>query len=99
MDRFAGRVKLQFFAAIVLLILIFLFANQGFRTMMQNRRGLKKLEAEITELKEQNALLQKQFALAKYDLPYLERVARKELGLIKPGEIEYRFVDKRENTR
>lgn len=92
--RQAGNVRFQVITAVVILILLFLFANQGFRKMVHNRQELKRIEAEITQLEQQKELLLKELALAKHDLPYLERVARKELGLIKPGEIEYRFIEK-----
>ena len=90
---YQGRVRFQVMVAVILLIFLFLFANQGFRKMMYNRRELKKLEAEIKKLKQQQTLLLKELALAKHDLPYLERIARKDLGLIQPGEIEYRFIE------
>lgn len=87
-----GHVRIKIIAAIVALIFLFLFANQGFRKMMHNRRELKRLKTEISTLQDQNIILKKELALAKHDLPYLERIARKELGLIQPGEIEYRFI-------
>jgi len=89
----SGRVRFQVTAAVIFLILLFLFANQGFKKMINNRQELKRLEAEIQKLQQQQELLIKELALAKHDLPYLERVARKELGLIQPGEIEYRFIE------
>lgn len=89
-----GRMRIQIVAAIIALVLLFLFANQGFRKMMHNRKELKRLEAEIEKLEEQNILFKKELALSKHDLPYLERIARRELGLIQPGEIEYRFIEK-----
>ena len=93
--RPSGKTRPQVIIAVLVLVFLFLFANQGFRKMMHNRRELKRLEAEIEQLQEQNRLLKKELALSKHDLPYLERIARRELGLIQPGEIEYRFIEKK----
>lgn len=62
--------------------------------MMRNRRELKRLEDEIVKLNNEKQLLLKERDLAQNSTSYLERTARKELGLIQPGEIEYRFIDK-----
>ena len=47
---------------------------------------LKDLTTKINSLKEERALL-------KNDVEYLEKVIRKELGLVKPGEMVYKFVE------
>lgn len=96
MSSHYGRVRIKVAVAIIILILLFLFANQGFRKMVNNRRELKRLEAQIEKLEIQQSLLIKELALSKHDLPYLERIARRELGLIQPGEIEYRFIEREE---
>jgi len=90
-----GSVRYRIIAAVIALILLFLFANQGFRKMMHNRRELKRLETEIGQLKEKNRLLKEELARSTHDLAYLERIARRDLGLIQPGEIEYRFIEEK----
>jgi cell division protein FtsB len=88
-----GWIRYRIVIAIIILVLLFLFANQGFRKMMRNRSELKRLEKKIEQLKAENTILKKELSLSKHDLAYLERIARKELGLIQPGEIEYRFIE------
>jgi len=39
-----------------------------------------------------NAKLRKRIVLLKEDLPYIETVARNELGMVKKGDVVYRFV-------
>ncbi len=46
---------------------------------------LAALDGKITKLTEERDLL-------KNDVAYLEKVIREELGLVKPGEIVYKFV-------
>ena len=52
-------------------------------------RQLKELDAKIKDLEEERHLL-------KNDMEYLEKVIRKELGLVKPGEIVYKLVPEEE---
>ena len=47
---------------------------------------IEKLEQKIHELHEERELL-------KNDVAYIEKVVRDELGLVKPGEVVYRFVE------
>ena len=48
-------------------------------------KELAELDIKITQLTEERDLL-------KNDVAYLEKVIRQELGLVKPGEIVYKFV-------
>lgn len=48
----------------------------------------RNLEAKLKDIKEERDLL-------KNDPGYLEKVIREELGLVKPGEIVYKFVEEK----
>lgn len=52
---------------------------------MEKRRELESLEARKRELEVEKARLEK-------DSAYLEQVARKDLGMAKPGEKVFRFM-------
>ncbi len=68
-----------------------LFGNAGFRSLTLNFLELRRLNREILALKrEQQDLEIRLEALRSSDGP-IERLARRELGYIKKGEIEYRF--------
>ncbi len=72
------------------LLLVF-FGNGGFRSLARNWLELRRLNAEIVSLeKEEKELDARLKALRSGDGP-VERLARRELGYIKKGEIEYRF--------
>ena len=77
--------------AVVFIVVLFLAGNQGFRTMVRRYWELHKLRGELELLKKENSLLQKEVYYLEGDTSYVERIARKELGLISPGEVEYRF--------
>lgn len=53
------------------------------------KRELEDLDAKIKALQEERHLL-------KNDMEYLEKVIRRELGLVKPGEIVYKLVPEEE---
>lgn len=72
------------------LLLVF-FGNGGFRSLTRNWLELRRLNREIVALKREEQELDVRLkALRSGDGP-IERLARRELGYIKKGEIEYRF--------
>lgn len=78
-------------AAFVAGLLLVFFGNGGFRSLTRNWLELRRLNKEIVELeREEKELDGRLKALRSGDGP-VERLARRELGYIKKGEIEYRF--------
>jgi cell division protein FtsB len=75
----------------LVVVLLFLFGNGGFRMMIRRYWEIYELQNQVVELKKENTLLKQQIYLLEEDSSYIERIARKELGLISAGEIEYRF--------
>jgi cell division protein FtsB len=74
--------------------LLFLLANPGSRRLFRRYWELYKLNGELQQQKKANNLLKRDIYLLENDPAYIERIARKELGLIAPGEVEYRFKKK-----
>ena len=83
---------------IIISVLVFIglgiLANVGITKILTRYREIKKVDHQINLQKAANERLKKEIHLAKTDISYIERLARKELGLIQPGEIEYRFIEK-----
>lgn len=86
-----GRRKI-FTWLIVFLVLIFLFANRGFRDLYRGYFYLKKLEKELTKLKKENQEHRRELYSLETDLSAIEKIARAKLNLVKPGETIYRFL-------
>ena len=64
----------------------------GFARYMEHRNEVKRLETEIKELEAERERLEKQMlALQEQDPEYIEKLAREELHLSKPGETIFRF--------
>jgi len=77
-------------------ILIFLFANKNFQTLLVLNREIVQLEQRIAGLEEANRNLKEELEAMKNDPEYIESLAREELGLIKPGETKYKFIESEE---
>lgn len=86
--KFSGRVIL---IVISVILVLFLFGNEGFRRMVRRYWEIHTLKTELANLKRENMLLEREVYFLERNESYIERIARKELGLIAPGEIEYRF--------
>lgn len=72
-------------------LLVVFFGNGGFRSLTRNWLELRRLNKEIISLeREEKDLDARLKSLRSGDGP-VERLARRELGYIKKGEIEYRF--------
>jgi cell division protein FtsB len=70
---------------------LFLVTRSDFRVLVLNALEIKRLQKEDKRLdSEYSSLNQEYDQLLKSD-DYLEKTARTELNMTKPGEIEYRF--------
>lgn len=63
----------------------------GYRRITIYTEELKALEERIRALEEDNSRLREEIEALKNDPLYIEKIARKELGLVRPGEIIYKF--------
>ncbi|MGA2091080.1 MAG: septum formation initiator family protein [Endomicrobiales bacterium] len=82
------------FYIVMVAVPLVLCANAGFRTMIRRYWEIHTLKDEIGHLKRENMYLKREVYYLGYDASYIERMARRELGLVAPGEVEYRFKKK-----
>jgi cell division protein FtsL len=80
-----GRGLLALF--VVLLFVHDIFGAHGYLSMRRTQDGIKKVKAEIEQLNEENAALEQAVKDLKTDPRAIEKIAREELILAKPGEI------------
>ena len=78
--------KLLCFAACVLAVNA-LIGERGLSETLRARRDFQAAVAELSRLQYENAALAETVRQLQQDAPTIEKVARAELGLIKPGEI------------
>ncbi|MDD5132549.1 MAG: septum formation initiator family protein [bacterium] len=81
--------KLFFWLVISLAILI-LFGNKNFWRLVKAYRERASLRQQLQKLEAENKELQKDIYLLEHNDQAIEKIAREELGMTKPGEIEYR---------
>ena len=80
---------LWLFGATFVILILFL---PSYTKMQDLRSRNQQYEKQIEELKKEKAMLLEEEHRLKTDPEYLEQVIRKEMGVIKKGEMIYRVV-------
>ncbi len=81
------------YLAVFVLVIGFLiaFGNRGLVDNYMMRERLAALKKANQEIVRENKGLKKTIILLRSELPYVEMVARNELGMVKKGDLVYRF--------
>jgi cell division protein FtsB len=90
------KFKLKYLA--ILALAAILLGNRGFRTLIKNYSEYRRLTAQKAAMERQHRDLELQLKEVG-EKPAIEQAARKELGLIKPDETEYRFPPPKESDK
>ena len=77
--------------ALLLLAVQDVFGAHGFLAMWRTQQEMKKLQGEVTRLTKENILLSGQITSLKTDPKTIERIAREEMGLARPGEMIFKM--------
>ena len=84
----------------LLLLVIFLFLFFGFFTffgdkgilhLLRLQREMARIKAQNVKIEEENQKLKEEVKRLQSEKRYIEEIARKELGMVKEGEILYQF--------
>lgn len=67
------------------------FGNRGLVDNYMMHAKLESLKKANHDIARENQELKKTIVLLRKKLPYIEMVARKELGMVKKGDLVYRF--------
>lgn len=73
------------------LILIALFGGHGVIRELQFRKAKQTLSAELSGIEAQNLGLRREIDALRNNGKYVETIARRDLGMVKPDEIIYQF--------
>lgn len=81
------------YLAVFVLVMGFLiaFGNRGLVDNYMMRERLAALKKANQDIARENRGLKKTIILLRSELPYVEMVARNELGMVKKGDFVYRF--------
>ena len=78
---------------IVFILLCSCFGERGLMNALSLKEELKGIEEYNQNLKEENDRLKDYIYFLKEDERFIEKIAREELGLVRPEELIYLFED------
>jgi cell division protein FtsB len=79
---------------LALLLLQDIFGTHGVLAMRRSQKEAATIQMEINQLNEENRRLQDRVKALKTDPAEIERIAREEMGLARPGEIIFKIPAK-----
>jgi len=92
----------------IVILVLFLFLIFGFFTFFGDKGiiHLLRLQKELVRIKdanvkieEENRKLREEVKRLQYEKRYIEEIARKELGMVKEGEVIYQFESPNEKNK
>jgi len=98
--------KKHLFLLLLCFVLIFgfftFFGDKGILHLIRLQKELTKIKEANMKMEEENKRLKEEVRRLQHEKRYIEEIARKELGLVKEGEIIYQFdlpTPKKENSK
>ncbi len=85
--------------ALIALVVGSFFGDRGFLRMVAQRERAESLRREIELLRTENSRLAVEIAALKSDPRAIERLAREELGLARPGETVFSIREEEPSSR
>ncbi len=70
-----------------------IWGDRGLLAMWRTQHDLQRMVRDIEVIEQENNRLGREAQRLQTDLGYIEKIAREELGLIRPGEIVLEFPD------
>ena len=76
---------------VLVMIVHDVFGTHGFLAMRRTQSEIKKVKADLEALSKENAVLEQEVKDLNSDPRLIEKIARDDLGLARPGEISIRI--------
>ena len=77
---------------LLLMALLITFGNRGFVDNYLMSKRLAQLKSQNIEITKENNELKNNIILLRSDIAYIEMIARNELGMVKKGDMVYRWA-------
>jgi len=74
------------------------FGPKGYLAMRRDQMEVRRLQAEIVKVNEENQRTAEQVKALKSDPKLIERIAREQMGMMRPGERIYRISPQEETN-
>jgi cell division protein FtsB len=98
-QSFWSRHALTFLGLALLLLAIHdVFGSHGLLAMRRTQSQIQDLRGEIDRLNQENSDLSKQVQALRTDPKAVERIAREEMGLARPGEMIFKLPEQPQET-
>jgi cell division protein FtsB len=68
------------------------FGDKGLLRIFELRKDKAKIEKRLIEIRSENENLKREVVALQSDRRYIERIARKDLGLVRSNEVIYQFT-------
>lgn len=78
---------------LMLMMGLTIWGKYGLLEVWSRQRDLVELAQDIDTIERQNAILSQEIQRLRNDMRYIEKIAREELGLVRPGELVIEFVE------
>jgi cell division protein FtsB len=78
---------------LMLMMGLTIWGKYGLLEVWSRQRDLVELAQDIDTIERQNAILSQEIQRLRDDMGYIEKIAREELGLVRPGELVIEFVE------
>src|SRR4030066_694741 len=85
------RFLLLILASFLILGILTFFGEKGILHLLRLQKEVARIKGKNMKLEEENQKLKEEVKRLQSDKRYIEEIARKELGMVKEGEIIYRF--------
>ena len=87
--------KKQILILVLLLFLVFgfftFFGDKGIIHLLSLQQEWSRIKEANAKIEEENRKLREEVKRLQYEKRYIEEIARKELGMVKEGEVIYQF--------
>jgi cell division protein FtsB/cell division protein DivIC len=85
------RLLLLILISLLILGILSFLGEKGIFNLLRLRKEVVRIREKNLQLEEENQKLKEEVKRLHNDKRYIEEIARKELGMVKEGEIIYRF--------
>ena len=85
------RLLLLLVAFFLILFVSAFFGSKGIFRLFRLKKELMRITEANVKIEEENQRLREEIRRLRYEKSYLEEIARKELGMVKAGEMIYEF--------
>jgi cell division protein FtsB len=78
---------------LVVMLALAIVNERGFLAMWRMQRDVTQLASMVRSIEQENQDLWRNIERLHSDMGYIEKIAREELGLVRPGELVFEFVE------